>query len=734
MGNEIIKFKAIIDKKVKDTPNFKMYGVSPITNVDLLNFNQYGNVSINGDLMELTLGMEYDIEASANKYGYEVLKIKRDKPTTKQQTVKFLTEVITQRQAETLLSVYPDIVEKVIGDKLDDINLSKLHGIKEKTFNNIKAKIIENFPLIDFIEEFSAYGISLGMAKKMYDTFSSIERMKERMNDNPYATLCSISGIGFKKADSMILSVPKNKDLYCSITRMNSCIKFLLEESEGNGNTWIGLLDLYEQCLELVPESIDLFLEGLVDDTLYVDQKSKRISSKVSYMTEVYIAKQLLDILENSNQLQIEYSKYFTIDGMELSEEQKILLKNFCKYNLNLLVGNAGSGKSFCTQSLIQLCDENKLSYLLMTPTGKSAMVLSEYTNRDAGTIHRKLGYNPAEGWTYNRDNKLPYDVVIVDENGMTDIFLMKHLLEAIDTTNTRLIFVQDDAQLSSVGCGNCAYDMITSKIIPITRLTKTFRFGEGGLLNVATKIRMGQKYIDNSCEEITVFGTKSDYSLIPVEDDSILDYVIGIYDNLLKQGNSPLDILVLTSKNVHANGSVEINKILQEKFNPHSDIKPYKIFGSNVFRLGDIVMQCKNNYKAINEYEDEVTITNGDIGKVVNIKYNVVYVKYNKHIISYEHDDLDQISLAYSISIHKSQGSGVRNVILITPVSHKWNLNKNLIYVGVTRAKEKCYHLSLPSTINYAIKKSAELNRNTFLLELLQSNNLNPIQQGGKS
>lgn len=720
MTEEIIKFNGIVEKNVKYGEKFKMYAVTPISNIENLVFNKYGNIIICGDIHDLTLGLEYEFNATNGKYGYEAFNIKRNKPSSKEQIINFLSEVVTNNQATILLNSYPNIVDMIINDDLKDLDLTKLKGIKAKTFDKIKIKIIENFPLIDFIDDFSEYGISLKMARKMYEKFASIERMREKMSVNPYETLCLISGIGFTKADKMILSVEKNKHMVNSISRMNACIKFCLTENEDNGNTWISLGELSDKCNKLASESFDYFLNSLLDEEIYVDKENRRIAFIKSYNTEKYIASKLIEILSNSQKLMIDYSKYFIIDGCRLSEEQEGVLKNFCNSNLSLLVGNAGSGKSFCTQAIIQLCDDNNLNYILMTPTGKSAMVLSEYTNRDAGTIHRKLGFNPTLGWAYNKENKLDYDVIIVDENGMTDVNLMKHLLEAVDENNTRVLFVQDDAQLPSVSCGNCAYDMINSKAIPTTRLTKVFRYGEGGLLQIATKIREGEEYVDNSIDEITTFGEKSDYSLIPISDDSMMDFIVGIYEKLLSQGNKPTDIMVLSAKNVNENGSIEINKAIQEKINPDKKGKEFVVYGDKVFRTGDIVIQGKNNYKAINEEGYETTITNGDIGKIIKISYNDIYIDYKREVIIYERSELDQIDLAYCISIHKSQGSGVKNVILSTPVSHKWNLNRNLMYVGVTRAKEKCFHLTLPSTINHALKKSIELNRNTFLKDLL--------------
>ncbi|NFF75932.1 exodeoxyribonuclease V subunit alpha [Clostridium sporogenes] len=716
---DIIEFKAIIEKEIGNYENFRIYAVTPIDKNTNIKYNKYGNVSISGDIQELTLGVEYTIKGKENKYGYEVLHILREKPQTKTQIKRFLKEVLTEKQAKILLEVYPNIIDKVINNDLDDIDLNKTKGIKEKTFEVVKRKIIENFHLMDFINEFKEYNISISLAKKLYDKFASVETMKEKMIKDPYETLCLINGISFTKADGLILSIEKNKKLKKSSQRIKACIKFCLNENEKEGNTWINLQELYNKCYKLVPESIELLIDGLKDNDIYFDSK-RRIAWKHTYEKELYISRAIIFALKNNRKLMIDYSKYYRIGGSSLTKEQQGVLKNFCNSNISLLVGNAGSGKSFCTQAIINLCDDNDLSYILMTPTGKSAIVLSEYTNRDAGTIHRKLDYNPTYGWEYNKENKLDVDVIIVDENGMTDISLMKHLLEAIDFNKTRIAFVQDDAQLPSVSCGNCAYDLINSGIIPVTRLTQVFRYGEGGLLQVATKIRLGEKYLDDKNDDIQIFGERGDYSFIPTEDEYIKDYVVGIYQNLLKQGNSPIDIMVLCAKNINENGTIDLNNILQEKFNPYQEDIRYIRYGDNTFRKNDLVMQIKNNYKALNENYEEVTITNGEIGTIKQIDYNKIYVQYKRDMILYNKEDLDQLQLAYSISIHKSQGSGVKNVILVTPVSHKWTLNKNLMYVGATRAKEKCYHIALPETINYALRRSAELQRNTFLKDLL--------------
>lgn len=722
--SESIEFKATITKKVGEYKNdFRIYGCMP-TDIERkdIQYNKYGNVSLSGEMHDLSLNTEYTITAFPSKYGYTVTKISRDKPSSAKETSTFLKGIVTENQAITLLEVYPNIVEKIINNDLDDVDLSLTKGIKENKFNKIKEKVIENFPLMDFIETFNQYDITIGMAKKMYDTFASIELMIERMNTDPYSTLCLIGGVGFKKADNMILTVPENTSMVNSLQRMKACMKFVLNENENNGNTWISLDSLSSKCYELVPECLDFLLESLKDESIYIEKETRRIAYKKTYNIEVFIAETLFKMSQIHNPLIIDASKYYRANGCESSDEQRGILSQTCNNSVGLLVGNGGSGKSFSMQLLINMCDDNNLKYMLMTPTGKSAIVLSNFTKRDAGTIHRKLEFNPVEGWGFNENNKLDTDVVIVDENGMTDIFLMQNLLNAIDIYKTRIVFVQDDAQLPSVSCGNCAYDFINSGVIATTRLTKIFRYGEGGLLQIATKIRNGEKFIDNNCNEIMVYGDNKDYTFIPAEDNEIADYVISIYERLLSQGAEKTEILVLTGNNVGKNGTIELNKILQEKFNPYKEGCKFVKYGENIYMEKDIVMQNKNNYKATNEDGKIITITNGEIGEIIRIEWDNVYIKYDRDVIVYDKSDLSEIQLAYSITIHKSQGSSIDYTILATPVSQKWTCNRNLLYVGSTRARKKCFHIGLPSTVNHALKSSIELQRNTFIIELLKN------------
>jgi exodeoxyribonuclease V alpha subunit len=730
-NKNIIEFTCQIDREVYNSPDYKIYGV--IVDKEKfpnLLYNQYGNVTIVGNIHDLQNGVTYHVkvkEVVHKKRGkqYEVINIKRDKPNNQAETKRFLYEILTHQQAETLLEAYPNIVDKIIKNDLDDVNLNLTKGIKEKTFEVIKRKVIDNFCLVDITEKYGGYGISLSMFKKLYDKYASVEKLEEELKKDPYKSLCGISGVGFTTADKIILSIPNeileiDFDLKCSKQRMLSCILYLLEENEGEGNTKIEVKSLREQCKKLTPECIEYFVEIIKNnEDIYFDNTTKFISTKKAYETEKYISETIHAMLDSPRVYKFNWEYYNEIDGNKLTEQQLNALKNLCENNISLVSGYAGSGKSFTTQSIIRMLEDNGLTYKLMSPTGKAAKVLSSYTNRIATTIHRGLNYNPSLGWGYNKYNKLECDVIIGDEWGMVDIYLQKRLFEAIDISKTKVIFIQDPAQIPSVSSGNCSDNMIQSGIIPCTTLDKIFRYGEGGLYNVATKVRNGEYYIENESKVVQNFGTNKDYCLINLPQDKLTSGVIDLYEKLLQQGNTINDIMVLTHHNKGNFGSKVINNLIQERINPKENKKWIK-HKDGYFVEGDKVLQIVNNYKAKSPYGHETEVMNGNTGIITNVTYNRIIVDFNGELIMYDQEELNQLLLGYVISMHRSQGDSAKIVIILTPDSHTFFITRNLLYTAITRTKQMCYHFTNPKLIKSSLKKSATKDRKTFLRELL--------------
>lgn len=745
-----ILFKGRIIRQTYNGGDYKIYAVD--VNKDIypdIKFTKYGNCTILGEMHELGIGIEYEIKAveQNTKYGYsyKVLNIKRDRPQSASDMYLFLQEILTLNQAKTLYEVYPDIVDRVMNNQLEDIDLSKLKGIKEFTFNNIKNKIIENFGLAELVVEFQGL-LNISMLKKLYDRYSSINLIKEKLREDPYKCLCGLARVGFTTADGILLDLEETSkknikdgkdaiidfsvDLRTSKQRCLSCMLYLLEKNEEEGHTLMSINNLREQCIKMVPACSEHFVECMKNKNIFYDKNSMVVALKSTYETEKYIAENLIyGLTYTKNAWDFDCTQYHVVDGCELSDEQLEVVKNICRYNVCILNGAGGTGKSFCTQAVINMLKDHNKSFRLFSPTGKAAKVLATYTKEDVTTIHRGLGYIPPDEWCFNQENKLNCDVLIIDEFSMTDIFLFKRVIDAIDFSRTKLLMIGDNAQLPSVSCGNLLHDFMESRIIPTVTLTKVFRYGEGGLMKVATDVRFCKPYLTNIHDQLTWFGQNKDYAFINVDSDIIVKNAVALYSKLLLQGHKVEDIQVLTAYKKGDIGAIAINNAIQKVANKNYGSDEFMKVGDVTYYKDDLVIQNVNNYKAelyVNDefYDKDVSetfIANGETGIVKEVNKNYLIIDFDGVTVKYYRNDMQMVGLGYCITIHKSQGSSIKVVILLTPQSHVFMLNSNLIYVGLTRMKEKCFHFGNVDTVNMAVKKKANFTRNTFMQKLLK-------------
>lgn len=745
-----ILFKGRIIRQTYNGGDYKIYAVD--VNKDIypdIKFTKYGNCTILGEMHELGIGIEYEIKAveQNTKYGYsyKVLNIKRDRPQSASDMYLFLQEILTLNQAKTLYEVYPDIVDRVMNNQLEDIDLSKLKGIKEFTFNNIKNKIIENFGLAELVVEFQGL-LNISMLKKLYDRYSSINLIKEKLREDPYKCLCGLARVGFTTADGILLDLEETSkknikdgkdaiidfsvDLRTSKQRCLSCMLYLLEKNEEEGHTLMSINNLREQCIKMVPACSEHFVECMKNKNIFYDKNSMVVALKSTYETEKYIAENLIyGLTYTKNAWDFDCTQYHVVDGCELSDEQLEVVKNICRYNVCILNGAGGTGKSFCTQAVINMLKDHNKSFRLFSPTGKAAKVLATYTKEDVTTIHRGLGYIPPDEWCFNQENKLNCDVLIIDEFSMTDIFLFKRVIDAIDFSRTKLLMIGDNAQLPSVSCGNLLHDFMESRIIPTVTLTKVFRYGEGGLMKVATDVRSCKSYLTNIHDQLTWFGQNKDYAFINVDSDIMVKNAVALYSKLLLQGHKVENIQVLTAYKKGDIGAIAINNAIQKVANKNYGSDEFMKVGDVTYYKDDLVIQNVNNYKAelyVNDefYDKDVSetfIANGETGIVKEVNKNYLIIDFDGVTVKYYRNDMQMVGLGYCITIHKSQGSSIKVVILLTPQSHVFMLNSNLIYVGLTRMKEKCFHFGNVDTVNMAVKKKANFTRNTFMQKLLR-------------
>lgn len=753
-NENVLKFKATAVKCVFNGDNFKVYGMEVNkAEYPLVKLNKFDNVSICGDIPILTTGVEYEITATEeqNKHGYtyRVKNIRRDIPKNGGDALTFLRKILTEGQADTLYSVYPDIVQRVAEGNLDDIDFSKLHGIKEKTFATIYKKIIDNYVLFDLIAEFNGL-LSISMLKKIYKEYPSVSRLKYNLKTKPYTTLMKVSGIGFKKADAIVLEMQSENvidfgyDIKTSVDRCVACIMYILQENEDEGNTKMNLADVRKQCLDLVPACAWHFVEAVQDDAIYYDKSTMDIALSCTYKTEKKIAETIAANLKDTyNVWDYDVEKYRSIDGFDLTDEQMEMLRNVCNNNICILNGFAGSGKSASTQALINMLDENEKTYKIFAPTGKASKVIAECTGRSASTIHRGLCYNPNDGWGYGKYNKIREDIVIVDESSMVDVYLFSYLIDAIDFKTTKLLLIGDNAQLCSVGCGNLLHDFMESELIPTVTLTQIFRYEDGGLLNVATKVRCGKPYLDNSIKDnATSFGKNNDYMFIDKPSELVGKQAVALYKKLVSKGIDISDIQVLTAKNIGECGAIQLNNMIQMVANKNYGSENCMKVGDVTYYVGDLILQKANNYKAellesdncdydddyenfYNELEKPTAfVANGETGIIKKFSEDksgcYAVIDFDGIEVKYYHNDMNMVGLGYCLTIHKSQGSGIDYTIVCTPSNHTFMLNSNLLYVALTRTKKKCFHIGDIQTINRAVHKKENIERHTFMKDML--------------
>lgn len=747
MSEKQYKFKGKVKRCVFSSETFKCYAMDvDIKKYPEVKLNRYKNCTIVGDLPDLGEDIEYEVTATEKegKYGlsYQVLNIRRDIPTTSEEVYAFLSSILTPNQARTICQAYPNILDIIKENKLDEIDLNKLKGIKEYTFGIIKQKIIDNFYLADLIAEFQGY-FTLSIVRRLYKAYTSTDKIKESLLKDPYATLTKISNVGFKTADRLLLDIEEvskknvkngekpiiefDYDIKTSKQRCLSCVLFLLKKNEENGSTKANLVDLRSECLKLTPECIDHFPEAVKDEDIYLNKDGLEIALKRTHDTEKYICDNIKERLKDSmNAWTYNIEMYRNVGGSDLSDEQMELLRSTCDNNLTILTAAAGTGKSFSTKALINLLKDNNKSFLLCSPTGKAAKRLSQYTGEQANTIHRTLMYQDGK-FKFNEDNKLITDVVLIDEVGMTDIHLFKSLLEAIDI-DTKVVLIGDNFQLNSVGCGALLRDLCVSDNLPHITFSKVFRMGVGGVLTACTYVRQNQKFLSKNA--FTQIGEDKSYSFIPSNKEQMNSMVLALYKKLLET-NSVEDITVISSYNIGDNGCDRLNQMLQPIANPDSltSDKFIKVKQDKLeikYYVGDMVIQNQNNYRARlflgeDKTSEVVFIPNGTQGKVIDIIDNDLIINFDGEVVYYSSDEVRQIKHSFALSAHKMQGSQNKIIIFCCPSSHIFFLSNNIMYTAISRAEELVYHFSDIKTINTAMNKSDSNKRNTFLCEMLK-------------
>ncbi len=633
------------------------------------------------------------------------------------------------------------IVEK-FGDKAINIiqfepeKLSELKGISLEKALKIGQAFNEQKELMNVVMFFQEFGVSPSYAVKIYRIFG--DRTIEEIKNNPYRLADEIFGIGFRTADR----IAKNLGIEpTSKYRIRSGIKYVLSQAAAAGHTFLtdeALLDYTSRLLEINIESIDDALISLImDRAVYIEncENCRRVYLAAFYNAEVNVSRKLLELASLSLKYDIDdfnekIERIQQEDGIIFADMQKEAIKAAITNGVLVITGGPGTGKTTIIKAIIRLLGENGNRIALAAPTGRAAKRMSEATGYEARTIHRllEIGYVGEDDelvFLKNADNPLEADVVIIDEMSMMDILLMNHLLKAL-RPGTRIILVGDVNQLPSVGAGNVLKDIIACGLIKTVKLTEIFRQAQESMIVLnAHRINRG---------ELPLMNVKNGdfYFISRNSGTSIVNTIVELCSKRLPDtyGYDPMKhIQVLTPMKKGVTGVKNLNEELQKALNPPSKNRGEKQFRDCIFREGDRVMQIKNNYnlrwiKACDLSCDGTGVFNGDTGIIQRIdeEEQLVTVLFeDERIVEYDFSILDELELAYAVTVHKSQGSEFPVVIMPAFPGPRMLMTRNLLYTAITRAKELVVLVGDNDVVTYMVNNDKETLRYSGLAEKLQ-------------
>lgn len=616
--------------------------------------------------------------------------------------------------------------------------LVEVKGISERIAQQITDQMIEKREIREAFLFLQKYGITNTLAVKIYEKYGM--GMYGILKENPYRLAEDIQGVGFRLADEIAEKIGIHTD---SDYRIRSGILYTLLQASLEGHMFLPMRVLVRRSADLlqVPEeAIRAQIQNLHMDHKVVVKKTTdepEVYAFSYYYAELNCARMLreLNVLMESELLDSEEKRIETIlqrilkeQGLELDELQKNAVLECVKHGIMILSGGPGTGKTTTINTIIRYFDEEGMDILLAAPTGRAAKRMTEATGYEARTIHRMLEINGGmeDGsrarFERNGENPLEAEVVIIDEMSMVDIYLFQSLLEAV-SVGTRLILVGDVDQLPSVGPGQVLQDLIESKSFPTVMLKKIYRqAGESDIVMNAHRINMGQK--------IALNNKSKDFFFLPRNDVQVIyKHMIQLITEKLPRyvEAQPYDIQVLTPMRKGSLGVETLNEILQRYLNPADPSRKEHAAGDRIFREGDKVMQIKNNYQLeweiVSQYGIRIDsgsgVFNGDIGTIRRIREesSTVQVEYDEHrLVEYTFSQLDEIELAYAITIHKSQGSEYPAVLLPLLSGPKMLMNRNLLYTAVTRARKCVTILGSQEVVDGMIENENQYHRYTGL------------------
>lgn len=595
---------------------------------------------------------------------------------------------IGEKTADRLISRFGSQILDIMDS--DPNRLLEVEGIGAAKLKTIVASWQEKREVRGLMLFLQTHGVATTFAHRIFRHYgvSAVQRLRA----NPYDLAYDIHGIGFRTADEVALRLGFAED---APQRLEAGVEYCLRQvADGAGHMFLPRVTLAEEAakllgchdLELIEERIDALVERkrLVVEPLPEKGVAEAVYLTYFYKTEREIASRLRGLLDHVSRIDPDkISKAVEREekrqSLTLSDEQRQAVESACGHKVSIITGGPGTGKTTITRVVVRALKALGLKISLAAPTGRAAKRLSEATGFTATTLHRLLRYQPATGFEFNEEKKLSADVMVVDEVSMLDCGLCLSLLRALPLT-CRLVFVGDENQLPSVGAGNVLGDMIESGVVPAVRLTHIYRQARESMIVVnAHRINEGEFPLGSPHAP-----PKADFFW--VEKENLLELQSLVLRMVCERipeayGLDPLaDVQVLTPMHKGEVGTVALNRLLQERLNPHGR---ELVRGQRSYRVGDRVLQLRNNY--------DKEVFNGDLGRILAIdtEEEILRAEFDGRAVEYGFDELDEIGLAYAISVHKSQGSEYPAVVMPVVSQHYMLLQRNLIYTGLTRARK---------------------------------------------